>query len=64
MNSSELSEKAWDRAASILKSDIDNRICEVQKDSEDYSILKHIENVIIPSLRRRAQIVKRNRREY
>lgn len=64
MNSSELSEKAWDRAASFLKSEIDIRMIEVEKDSEEFQLLKHVESVVIPSLRRRSQIIKRNRREY
>jgi hypothetical protein len=60
---SKIAEEAWSRAASSLESDVLGRELELPPDDPEQAVLTHIREKVIPSLRQRAKIIVRNRKE-
>lgn len=64
MTKSEVAEEAWRRAAKFLVSDVAAREREVPESDPEWAILRHIEEVVVPSLLQRAAIIRRNRKDW
>lgn len=64
MTKSEVAEEAWRRAAKFLILDVTAHEQALPEGDPEWAILRHIEEVVIPSLLQRAAIIRRNRKDW
>lgn len=62
--SSKTAEDGWRLAARILSEEVAVRLKDKKNKSKNRLALEHVVQVVIPSITRRADIIKRNRRSY
>jgi hypothetical protein len=63
MKKSEIYEQSWRKAAEYLEVNISDKESGVPHGTAEWFILQHTKNVVIPSIVRRADIIRRNRKE-